>query len=1013
MLFKMELKIMKKFLYLFFLLPFGQIFGANNGQPPTKLQKIDNGTGNIFGAEGTKDESLFTAFDTVIQRNRAALHQFTVRAGDYRFAPQMPPPPPPPFLFPPIPLPGQSAQSLTDGQQQLTPGANSFAFQMPPPPPPPFLFPPIPLPGQSAQSLTDGQQQLTPGANSFAFQMPPPPPPPFLFPPIPLPGQSAQSLTDGQQQLATGANSFPFQMPPPPPPPFLFPPIPLPGQPAQPLIPQLPAIEPVLPPASTVSIPPLPTTTVAPIRTTADQNQSHEPHQVEGFSINSDGKYQCMHPDCETIMDNTVLIDSLKRHQKTHEKIYQCSRCKYKSRSDNVRRHIGSKKGTCTDAVVEKVILNESNVQGVTDFTKTPDGFTKTADKKYKCMHPGCDTIIETIYRDTLIRHQRTHRISYQCSQCGYDGKGRQDNVKRHIENHKESCPDAVVKKITLNESTAENVTSSSSAPVIRDDFGNEAPFLPPSLTSSAPDQTEETHQTTTSTNHTPLPFQMPPPPFLPTSSSAIAPLPGQAQEQEFDVNDAFIAQLLSEPSPKTLGISSVMPGPSNSQESDQLPAPLAPQITQGQEVENRFGIQHAPAPLADQTLAGNLDLDEAFIAALLREQPQQGRTDHQSQQQQPFTVGFFTTAANLLPSQITPPQPFFGQQPFTVGSLAEDRIRLRLRQIEAFINSYTYKNAPPHLKQKTLADFTASLDGSIVPVTQTIGSATSNVSPVDLRPKAFTAAALAQKKSFQCDLCEKSFTSELNLKRHRATDHAPQLLQKNTSGSAAREDHSTDVSVTAAQSDENPGEFDDFIEKFSNTIIKPDGTKSYSCTFPDCVQRNLVPKEFTGKSNSFRSHMIDHFSKFKEIYQCPVCKRSFTAKSSLDRHLKNENAHQPRLPSERSPINLSDKLKEHFTQEDSQIICKQCNKQFSLTSSLTSLSQHKDKHLKNYKCSVCKQIYIYLSDAKKHTRKVGRCKDAEILVIDLKSTAPLPSNQQEFSDDDDDDIVIDDDDPE
>ncbi|NBP01537.1 MAG: hypothetical protein EBU90_15630 [Proteobacteria bacterium] len=933
--------LMKKLFYLLLLVLSGQIFAQEESERPVPQQTRGSG-------EDIDPQTLLKAFGRQIEEQRV---------DPYRFMP--------------------------------TRRVNTFGMGFPPPPP--FLFPPIPLPGQSAQSLTDGQQQLATGANSFAFQMPPPPPPPFLFPPIPLAGQSAQSLTDGQQQVTTGANSFLFEMPP-----------------------QLPGIEPVLPPASTVSIPPLPTTTVAPIRTTADQNQPHEPHQVEGFSINSDGNYQCMHPDCETIMDNTVLINSLKRHQRTHKEIYQCSRCKYKSRLDNVRRHIRNKQGKCPDAVAEEIILNESTVQGVTDFTKTHDGFTEISDKKYKCMHPGCDTIIETIYRDTLIRHQRTHRISYQCSQCGYDGKGRQDNVKRHIENHKESCPDAVVKKITLNESTAENVTSSSSAPVIRDDVGNEAPFLPPSLTSSAPDQIEDTGQTTASTNHTPLPFQMPPPPFLPTSSSAIAPLPGQAQEKELNLDDPFIAQLLSEPLPKTLGISSVMPGPSNSEESDQLPAPLAPQITQGQEVENRFGIQHAPAPLADQTLAGNLDLDDAFIAALLREQPQQAYTDDQFQQQQPSTFGSFT-AANLLPSQqITPPQTFFGQQPSTTfGSLAEDRIRLRLRQIEAFINSYTYQNAPAHLKQKTLADFTESLDGSMVPVTQTIGSATSNVPPVDLLLKAFTAAALAQKKSFQCDLCEKSFTSELNLKRHRATDHAPQLLQKNTSGSAAREDHSTDVSVTAAQSDENPGEFDDFIEKFSNTIIKPDGTKSYSCTFPDCVQRNLVPKEFTGKSNSFRSHMIDHFSKFKEIYQCPVCKRSFTAKSSLDRHLKNENAHQPRLPSERSPINLSDKLKEHFTQEDSQIICKQCNKQFSLTSSLTSLSQHKDKHLKNYKCSVCKQIYIYLSDAKKHTRKVGRCKDAEILVIDLKSTAPLPSNQQEFSDDDDDDIVIDDDDPE
>ena len=43
------------------------------------------------------------------------------------------------------------------------------------------------------------------------------------------------------------------------------------------------------------------------------------------------------------------------------------------------------------------------------------------------------------------------------------------------------------------------------------------------------------------------------------------------------------------------------------------------------------------------------------------------------------------------------------------------------------------------------------------------------------------------------------------------------------------------------------------------------------------------------------------------------------------------------------------------------------------------------------------------------HTEKFGVCNNAAIRVIDLKSTAPLASNQQEFSNDDDDDKVIDD----
>jgi len=473
--------------------------------------------------------------------------------------------------------------------------------------------------------------------------------------------------------------------------------------------PELPAIQAVLPLASTVSIPPLPTTTtVAPTRATAGQNQSHKLPQVKGFRINSDGNYQCKHLGCKTIMNHTVLKDSLRRHQKTHEEIYQCSKCGYRSRAENIRRHIKRKGTKCSDAVLEKVILKESNVQVVTDFTKTPN-----------------------------------------------------------------------------------------------------ATFSPPSLTSSTLDQTEGTHQTTALTSPTPLPFQMPPP-FLPTSPSAIAPLPDQAQEQEFDLDDAFIAALLRE------------------------------------------------------------------------EQTQQASTDDQSQQQQRFTVGS-CTAANLLPSQITPPQTFFGQQPFTVDSSVGDRIRERLRQIEIFIRSYTYQNTPAHLKQRALADFTASLDGSMVPATQTIGSATPNVSAVNLATVS-TVAALAQKK-FQCDLCEKSFAS----------------------------------------------------------------------------------------------------------------------RDSLGLHLKNDHAHQLRLPSERSSIKLSAKLKKYFTQEDSKIICKECNEQFASTRNVQVLYKHIYKHLKKYKCSLCNKIYCDSSSVTKHIKKSVECKNAKIRVVDLTSTAPSASNQQEFSDDDDD----------
>ena len=156
---------------------------------------------------------------------------------------------------------------------------------------------------------------------------------------------------------------------------------------------------------------------------------------------------------------------------------------------------------------------------------------------------------------------------------------------------------------------------------------------------------------------------------------------------------------------------------------------------------------------------------------------------------------------------------------------------------------------------------------------------------------------------------------------------------------------------------------------------------------------------------------MKSHFSKLGKKYECKECKKSFITKSSLDRHLKNENAHQRRLPSEHSKINLSDEYKKHFTQEDSEIICKECNKQFPSTITLQSLYQHKQRHQQKYQCAACKVIYCWRSDARKHTEKDGSCKNAEILVVNLTSTAPSASNQQEFSDDDDDDdIVIDDD---
>jgi len=253
---------MKKFLYLFFLLPFGQIFGAEGGQENGDLNK-----------------DLLNAFSSAISANQSALSRFITRAGDCRFTAQMPPPPPP--------------------------------FLLPPPPPPPFL-------------------------------LPPPPPPPFLFPPIPLPGQSAQSFTPDQDQNPSI--------------------IILKGRPVQPQLPPAAApitafsspAAPALPPAPTVSIPPLPTT-VAPIRATTDQNQSHEPHQVEGFCINPDGNYQCTHPGCDKIID-TVHRDTLTRHRRTHIIRYKCSKCFYTSDSSyNVQRHIASKEEKCLGAAVEKV----------------------------------------------------------------------------------------------------------------------------------------------------------------------------------------------------------------------------------------------------------------------------------------------------------------------------------------------------------------------------------------------------------------------------------------------------------------------------------------------------------------------------------------------------------------------------------------------------------------------------------------------------------------------------------
>ena len=142
------------------------------------------------------------------------------------------------------------------------------------------------------------------------------------------------------------------------------------------------------------------------------------------------------------------------------------------------------------------------------------------------------------------------------------------------------------------------------------------------------------------------------------------------------------------------------------------------------------------------------------------------GPLSDQHQEQGPNLDGAFIAA---LPSE--QPQPFFGQQPFTVGVSEQDIISERLRRIKNFIDSYNYRSLRDNEKEKALAYFTALINSSMVPSTQTIGSATSNASPVDL-PTAATVATLAQKKSFQCDLCEKYFAHELNLKKHRTSEH-------------------------------------------------------------------------------------------------------------------------------------------------------------------------------------------------------------------------------------------------
>nr|CAB3267934.1 ZF(C2H2)-13 zinc finger protein [Phallusia mammillata] len=187
---------------------------------------------------------------------------------------------------------------------------------------------------------------------------------------------------------------------------------------------------------------------------------------------------------------------------------------------------------------------------------------------------------------------------------------------------------------------------------------------------------------------------------------------------------------------------------------------------------------------------------------------------------------------------------------------------------------------------------------------------------------------------SFPCAQCEKSFSSLPSLRKHA---HVHKRQEKKKLGSTTEKVLANTELVPEVK--EEVGSSSAILEDYKLNVQVLVSTPSLSTSDFQC---NLCNKIFTRKS-SYQQHLYQQHSGVS--HECPVCGKSFRQKGNLTKHMRVHTGEKP-------------------------FRCQYCERTFSQK---WSKVHHERTHTgeKPYQCQVCEKRFIQLGHLKTHQQAV------------------------------------------